>query len=303
MNECLREQVWMALNSAKHVEQFDEVKEDSTKLFEAIRSSELHMFFPWENLFQTPYFMQHGNPFGEFDPAIFTLPGEQFRYRSPRDSETGWYDAWDGFLAPIAEALASSFPAIKRDLHEKLLKANESEWNCNSHAKYQDILQPMQSQTGRCTYGLWGSGAWFGLPGVEQSCTLMPSLCDAMRPHLPTTDQPRYSEGMGIAVLKPGGNVPVHRDPHRCFVFLCLAGCTGSILQVGPDVHGYPEGIPISFDGSFDHGMWNNGTEDRVVVQMTLSAVEYDPSFEGQRRHPGALVAKNDRFLKRYFDE
>jgi len=92
----------------------------------------------------------------------------------------------------------------------------------------------------------------------------------------------------------------VHRDPHRCFVFLCLAGCKGSILQVGADIHEYKEGVPISFDGSVDHGMWNDGTEDRIVVQMTLSSVEYDPSFENVRSSPGALVAKNERFLQRY---
>ena len=128
------------------------------------------------------------------------------------------------------------------------------------------------------------------------------SLCFALRFLLPAAGKakvsPSNSESVTIWRLRPGGVVPLHRDPNRCFVQICLTGCTpGAYYQVGPDVFPYRAGEFLAFDGSYDHAMWVNHSTaedslDRVVLVLTLnSIVDYnDPSFPAdQRSGPGVL--------------
>eukprot|EP00397_Hematodinium_sp_SG-2012_P026019 GEMP01027224.1.p1 GENE.GEMP01027224.1~~GEMP01027224.1.p1 ORF type:complete len:555 (+),score=130.41 GEMP01027224.1:220-1884(+) len=106
LEECLREQVFVALNMAKHMERFEKPKRLTAQLWEAVWAVDVP--HPWSHAFQIPYFSSFSRPTDVFDPAEFHRQSPwgritiKYGYRGLYDPRTGFYLKDDGSVARAA---------------------------------------------------------------------------------------------------------------------------------------------------------------------------------------------------------
>jgi beta-hydroxylase len=93
-----------------------------------------------------------------------------------------------------------------------------------------------------------------------------------------------------FSILRPGTHIPAHRGVTKGLI-TCHLGLQvpsdGSVrMNVGPDTVGWAEGETLVFDDTYEHEVWNDTDNTRIVLLV---------QFERPLRQPGRLIA--DLFL------
>lgn len=176
---------------------------------------------------------------------------------------------------PAIQTLESNWPAIRRELDALL--------------KNRDYLPPFQaiSRDQRRiakgdhwkTFILVGFGHWSRRSGIDCPET---SRILATIPDLQTAL---------FSILAPGYHIPAHRGITRGLVrvHLALKVPTERLkcrMRIDEDVHHWREGECLIFDDTFEHEVWNDTGEERVVLLM---------DFKRPMRWPGRVI--NEIFL------
>jgi aspartyl/asparaginyl beta-hydroxylase (cupin superfamily) len=90
-----------------------------------------------------------------------------------------------------------------------------------------------------------------------------------------------------FSILRPGTHIPEHRGVTKGLM-TCHLGLQvptgGSVrMNVGPETVGWAEGETLVFDDTYQHEVWNDTDETRIVLLV---------QFERPLRQPGKLVAE-----------
>ncbi len=116
-----------------------------------------------------------------------------------------------------------------------------------------------------------------------------------------------------FSILSPGAHIPLHIGLSKSMLTAHLAlrvpkdsaRCT---IQVGEEYYHWQEGRVFIFDDMYDHQVWNNTDEDRVVLLMNIKRPERFPgsliqgAFLGAVRH-SPYVKDGTRSIKRWAQE
>jgi ornithine lipid ester-linked acyl 2-hydroxylase len=79
-----------------------------------------------------------------------------------------------------------------------------------------------------------------------------------------------------FSILAGGKRIPAHRGPYkgllRCHLALIVPSPDASCrIRVGDSIAHWQEGRTLIFDDTFSHEVWNDSTEDRVVLFIDFS--------------------------------
>jgi aspartyl/asparaginyl beta-hydroxylase (cupin superfamily) len=89
-------------------------------------------------------------------------------------------------------------------------------------------------------------------------------------------------------ILRPGTVIPMHYDPINAYADLWLGIFVpeGAVLCIRDEVRAPAEGGLLGFDHTFEHGTWNDGASDRVV----LSVMTHNPRLLPHEREIAAFL-------------
>eukprot|EP00747_Dinoflagellata_sp_TGD_P184779 gnl/TRDRNA2_/TRDRNA2_40732_c1_seq1.p1 gnl/TRDRNA2_/TRDRNA2_40732_c1~~gnl/TRDRNA2_/TRDRNA2_40732_c1_seq1.p1 ORF type:complete len:506 (+),score=39.32 gnl/TRDRNA2_/TRDRNA2_40732_c1_seq1:184-1518(+) len=236
------------------------------------------------DFFQTSVFIH-------LDHSMFGLVDNGEEVSSP---DGGFFNPMEGSIQPIFEAIQPAWSEVFAELLASRYEILDFGTPKTSIACHKYATTDFPNDIGRCKVSgvihkvFWdgGDNAAEGFrehhsmsPGHwnDIGCRWSPTLCRVLRNVLPSTHRPvpntiralpgRKAETLGIAIAWPNGELAMHRDPERCSWQICITGCEGhSWLRVGGEVRPYRQGEVVAFDPSFDHVIWNNGTEPRIVL-------------------------------------
>lgn len=90
-----------------------------------------------------------------------------------------------------------------------------------------------------------------------------------------------------FSILKPGTHIPAHRGVTKglmtCHLGLQVPRSDALRMRVGPETVGWAEGETLLFDDTWQHEVWNDTGETRIVLLV---------QFERPLAQPGRAVAK-----------
>lgn len=90
-----------------------------------------------------------------------------------------------------------------------------------------------------------------------------------------------------FSILKPGTHIPAHRGVTKglmtCQLGLQVPRSDALRMRVGPETVGWAEGETLLFDDTWQHEVWNDTGETRIVLLV---------QFERPLAQPGRAVAK-----------
>lgn len=202
-----------------------------------------------------------------FDPRGLARVEQYLRPGSQSRAERG---------APPLQRPANYFPGLAaRPWHDpadldwthRLEAASVTMRDELSHIMSRGFLKP-QSE-GKADSGEWTVYRLYSLgTRIEVQCRLCPETVRAVE-SLPALS---HTGLVYFSVLAPGTHIIPHCGPTntrlRCHLGLVVPdGCR---IRVGDEVRGWEEGRCIVFDDSFEHEVWNDGLESRVVLILDV---------------------------------
>jgi len=106
---------------------------------------------------------------------------------------------------------------------------------------------------------------------------------------------PGHAPSVLFSRLQPGGRIPPRHGPTntRLLVHLPLVAPAKCRLRVGNDVREWQEGRAWVFDDSIEHEAWNEGEQDRVILQFAIARPELT---EDENRWVATLLEGIDAF-------
>lgn len=112
----------------------------------------------------------------------------------------------------------------------------------------------------------------------------------AVEPRCPTTQRLIAAipglDSAAVSILAPGAHVPRHRGVSKglvtCHLGLVVPRDGDARMRVGDRVMRWSEGETLVFDDTYDHELWNDGSDTRVVLLLR---------FARPLRNPGKWVA------------
>ena len=209
---------------------------------------------------QAQTFRQHGGRNDEARSALRLAKYLSRVYQSKLPSERGYYpgltkkEVHDTGSFPIASILEKNFPLIR----EEVLRNIRSD-------QFHDEAEPID-RSGRWTvFMLYEAGRKH-----EQNCALCPFLSQLLDSNPDITDS---NPMIYLSQLAPGTKVAPHRGPTntrvRCHLGISIPqGDCG--MRVGSSRLVWEEGKCIVFDDSFEHEVWNETDEPRIVLLLDL---------------------------------
>lgn len=156
---------------------------------------------------------------------------------------------------PWIAALEASWPAMRRELDD-VMRYRDALPN------FQDILRHerhLTDDSGWKTFFFFGYGVAFGesarrCPETARLVERIPGMTTAM-----------------FSILAPGKRIPPHRGPYAGVLRYHLAlsvpkPAARCGIRVGEEVRHWQEGRSMVFDDVFEHEVWNDTEETRVVL-------------------------------------
>eukprot|EP00419_Tripos_fusus_P062562 CAMPEP_0172926402 /NCGR_PEP_ID=MMETSP1075-20121228/215518_1 /TAXON_ID=2916 /ORGANISM="Ceratium fusus, Strain PA161109" /LENGTH=389 /DNA_ID=CAMNT_0013787457 /DNA_START=96 /DNA_END=1262 /DNA_ORIENTATION=- len=109
---------------------------------------------------------------------------------------------------------------------------------------------------------------WIKRAGSMEGCrsTIAPNTCNALRSFPLQIDSARFS------IMAPRARVRPHCGQSNELVNLHLALRMGaaSAIRVGDETRTWEEGRVLMFNDAFEHELWNNGYDDRVILLVRV---------------------------------
>jgi aspartate beta-hydroxylase len=158
--------------------------------------------------------------------------------------------------------------------------AKQFSWTAQLDANFEAIREELNRLRDRPSFGLEpeadlvDTGVWaqfdFYIEGrkLETNCAMCPKTTAVLE----SIEEARDSDLMLFSAHAPGTHVRPHCGPHnarlRChFGLLVPPGCR---IRVGEEIRTWKEGACLVFDDSFEHEVWNDGDETRVVLLLDV---------------------------------
>ena len=156
---------------------------------------------------------------------------------------------------PWLDALEAGTPTIRKEL-EAVLQYHDELPN------FQDISTDQYQITDDDrwkTYFFYGYGF-----EAEKNVARCPETARLLR------EIPGMTTAM-FSILSPGKHIPAHGGPYkgvlRCHLALIVPEPPGACrIRVGDDIREWVEGETLVFDDTFNHEVWNDTDETRVVL-------------------------------------
>uniref|UniRef100_A0A182WL94 Aspartyl/asparaginy/proline hydroxylase domain-containing protein n=1 Tax=Anopheles minimus TaxID=112268 RepID=A0A182WL94_9DIPT len=117
---------------------------------------------------------------------------------------------------------------------------------------------------------------------VERNCARAPVTCRLVEQYFPAARTCKRGQ-VKFSVMHPGTHVWPHCGPTNCRVraHLGLSVPQGTYIRVAEETRSWENGKWLIFDDSFEHEVWHNGTETRLVLIVDF----WHPDLtESQRR-------------------
>uniref|UniRef100_A0A1S4GQG5 Asp_Arg_Hydrox domain-containing protein n=1 Tax=Anopheles gambiae TaxID=7165 RepID=A0A1S4GQG5_ANOGA len=117
---------------------------------------------------------------------------------------------------------------------------------------------------------------------VERNCARAPYTCRLVEQYFPAARTCKRGQ-VKFSVMHPGTHVWPHCGPTNCRVraHLGLRVPPGTYIRVAEETRSWENGKWLIFDDSFEHEVWHNGTETRLVLIVDFWHPELT---ESQRR-------------------
>merc|ERR1712013_677576 len=105
-----------------------------------------------------------------------------------------------------------------------------------------------------------------GNPSIRDICTIAPTTCSLV------TGMPSAFCTSKWSVLGPNSHIGLHCSPTnaRLRIHLGLKVPEGCGMRIGDKEVAWKEGEIMIFDDSFEHEVWNNGTEERTIFILDI---------------------------------
>ncbi|KAL3290047.1 hypothetical protein HHI36_023418 [Cryptolaemus montrouzieri] len=154
--------------------------------------------------------------------------------------------------------------------YQSLFKDLENNWEIirreglsvlNQHGYFQDESENLRDTGDWKQFELFARGS-----KNSKNCNKTPLTCKLIEKHLEARDCRRGQTK--FSVMHPGTHVWAHCGPTNCRlrVHLGLKIPPHCFIRVAEQIRGWEEGKLIIFDDSFEHEVWHNGTEVRLVL-------------------------------------
>ncbi|XP_049295812.1 uncharacterized protein LOC125770365 [Anopheles funestus] len=117
---------------------------------------------------------------------------------------------------------------------------------------------------------------------VERNCARAPLTCRLVEQYFPAARTCKRGQ-VKFSVMHPGTHVWPHCGPTNCRIraHLGLRVPQGTYIRVAEETRSWEDGKWLIFDDSFEHEVWHNGTETRLVLIVDF----WHPDLtESQRR-------------------
>uniref|UniRef100_A0A182K298 Aspartyl/asparaginy/proline hydroxylase domain-containing protein n=1 Tax=Anopheles christyi TaxID=43041 RepID=A0A182K298_9DIPT len=117
---------------------------------------------------------------------------------------------------------------------------------------------------------------------VERNCARAPFTCRLVEQYFPAARTCKRGQ-VKFSVMHPGTHVWPHCGPTNCRIraHLGLRVPPGTYIRVAEETRSWENGKWLIFDDSFEHEVWHNGTETRLVLIVDFWHPELT---ESQRR-------------------
>lgn len=187
-----------------------------------------------------------------------------------RQSLIGDKPFFDKTLFPWTPALENNWRAMRTELDQVLL--------LREHLQSFHELSPDQQRISKGnnwkTFPFYG----FGNP-LTENCQRCPETARALA-QIPGLQNAWFS------ILAPGYHIPAHRGVFKGVVRCHLALLVPEkrercVIRVANEIHPWEEGQCMFLDDTFDHEVWNNTDQERVVLFI---------DFKRPLRLPGRLL-------------
>jgi aspartate beta-hydroxylase len=105
---------------------------------------------------------------------------------------------------------------------------------------------------------------------IEENCKRAPATCKIIDQIPPAKTNKRGQ--VKFSIMSPNAHIFAHTGPTNCRLraHLGLKIPTGPRIRVANETKKWIEGKLIIFDDSFDHEVWNDGKEFRLVLIVDL---------------------------------
>lgn len=197
-------------------------------------------------------------------PVLYHFPGLTSR---PWHESPAWMNQ-----------LEAAFPVIRSELDGlRMARAQFVPYVHGADATYRAEKFQLETLSDNWTvYDLLDPAAAAPCPGTTRL------LGEIFRPHLgePVTAQ--------FSALRPGARIAPHCGVANFFLttHLGLVHSERCHIRVGSEIRGWTEGKGIVFDDSFEHEVWHEGTETRIVL---LARYWHPEMSEAEIESVGAL--------------
>ena len=158
----------------------------------------------------------------------------------------------DSTTHPWTSILTDSFESIREELYELNMRPTFTDYKTNN----------------ALSAGIWDIFAFYynGIifPEIEEKCPKTFSIIESLPRHCQ-----RYPYGVAVfSKLHPGSHIAPHRsiDNIRVRGHLGITIPEGCKLRVDNQILYWKEGTPIYFEDYFEHEVWHQGTETRIVL-------------------------------------
>lgn len=192
-----------------------------------------------------------------------------------RFSGVGDSPFFDKALFPWATAIEADWHEVRTELDQVLRYVDEI-------PNFQDISEENRAITNDDRWKTFFFRAW----GIEiaSNCTRCPRTA-ALLDRIPGVTSAFFS------ILLPRKHLPAHRGPYagvlRYHLGLIVPDPRGCRIRVGEQVGYWQEGESLIFDDTFEHEVWNDTDEVRVVLFVDIT-----------RPLPRLLAAVNARIIR-----
>uniref|UniRef100_A0A182YJ93 Aspartyl/asparaginy/proline hydroxylase domain-containing protein n=1 Tax=Anopheles stephensi TaxID=30069 RepID=A0A182YJ93_ANOST len=117
---------------------------------------------------------------------------------------------------------------------------------------------------------------------IERNCARAPLTCRLVEQYFPAARTCKRGQ-VKFSVMHPGTHVWPHCGPTNCRIraHLGLSVPQGTYIRVAEETRSWENGKWLIFDDSFEHEVWHNGTETRLVLIVDFWHPELT---ESQRR-------------------
>jgi aspartyl/asparaginyl beta-hydroxylase (cupin superfamily) len=180
---------------------------------------------------------------------------------------------------PVLDARAFAFTAILRDNWQAIRDEALAVTRETDAVPSLNEISPDHARIAPA--GLWRSFFLIGYGArIEDNLARCPKTAAVL------AQVPGLNSGF-FSILKPGTHIPEHRGVTKGLL-TCHLGlkvpANGSVrMNVGPETVGWAEGEVLLFDDTWQHEVWNDSDETRIVLLV---------QFERPLRQPGRALAR-----------